>query len=226
MIELQRHDLQYVLARLPKDVRDMISSNPGRLFLAGGFIRAVIAGEVANDIDLFGFQKQFVETQAECFQKTREGSRIHKTANAITVLSPEGRLPVQFITRWTFAEAEALANSFDFTVCKAVVWYSAEAGWKSICDDRFYADLAARRLHYTSPVCEEAGGSMMRAIKYIKRGYTIQPDSLGGVIARLADKVRPDGLQDTAKVITGLLREVDPLLVLDGLTVIDEVHAH
>ena len=50
--------------------------------------------------------------------------------------------------------------------------------------------------------------------------------SLGDVVARLAWKVRESRLAATedgfGKVLGGLLREVDPLLVIDGLEVVDD----
>lgn len=109
-----------------------------------------------------------------------------------------------------------------------MIWYDAETKkFRSIVHANFYADLAAKRLVYTFPVRdEEAGGSMMRVIKFVKRGYNIQARSLGGVIARVAMKVRNDGMSHTetdfAQVVAGLLHEVDPLSIVDGVDLIDE----
>src|SRR3546814_19740900 len=100
-----------------------------------------------------------------------------------------------------------------FTVCQAAVWRTPDGHWCSTCSDRFYVDLAARWLVYTSPVRdEEAGGSMLRVIKYVKRGYSIQVDSLGRVIDRIVSAVDEDRARDVGRsvVIAGLLREVDP----------------
>jgi len=129
---------------------------------------------------------------------------------------------VQVIHRWTYDVAEDLVQSFDFTIAKAAVWFDPVVGWNSMCDETFYPDLAAKRLTYTSPQRnEDAGGSMLRVLKYYQRGYRIPLDSLGAVIARLMsgvefDKIR-EGREETqekqlAKVVTGLLREVDPNL--------------
>ena len=51
-------DLHFVMSRLPHDVRSMVKENG--LFLAGGFIRATIAGEKPSDIDLFGATKDLL----------------------------------------------------------------------------------------------------------------------------------------------------------------------
>lgn len=228
--ELTPNDLRYVVQRLPKDVRQLLSEHPGKLFVGGGFVRATIAGETPSDIDLFGHDKEVLASIANILASRRGNAKQHKTGNAITLLTPD-RLPVQFITRWTFDTAQALTQSFDFTVCQAAIWRGG-AGvsndpWRSCIGAQFYVDLAGRRLVYTSPVRdEEAGGSLLRVIKYVKRGYSIQVSSLGNVVARLAWKVGESRLAATEEgmgvVLGGLLREVDPLLVIDGFDVVDD----
>jgi hypothetical protein len=228
-MQLTSNDLRYVVTRLPRDIRDLLTQNPGKLFLGGGFIRATIAGETPSDIDLFGPDKAFLDAVSSLLASRREGCKVHRTKNAITLLTHD-RLPVQFITRWTFDNAAALVASFDFTVCQAAIYRGGKGDsndpWHSACGENFYVDLAGRRLVYTNPIREEeAGGSMLRVIKYVKRGYSVQVSSLGQVIARLADKVDHRagmGRVDTGQVIAGMLREVDPLLVVDGLDVVDD----
>lgn len=226
MSPLTQNDLHYVVRRLPKDVRELLKTHT--LFVGGGFIRETIAGtNDVRDIDLFGPNKEALQAIAALLTTGRKGAAQHKTDNAITVLCPP-RMPVQFITRWTFEKAEQLVQSFDFTVCQVAIWFDKPTQtWMSMASPGFYPDLAARRLVYTFPQREEeAGGSMMRAIKFLKRGYTIQVASLGGVIARVAMKVRnqPNTSDEAgyARVVTGLLHEVDPLLVVDGLEPIND----
>jgi len=224
MSQLTKTDLNFVLTRCPKDVVELLRTKP--LYLAGGFIRETIAGNKPNDIDLFGNDCEVLRTIALDLAIAR-GVKPFSTKNAVTVLA-HPRLPVQFITRWTFENAELTALSFDFTVCQAVIWYDAKTkSFRSITHENFYADLAAKRLVYTFPVRdEEAGGSMMRVCKFLKRGYNIQARSLGGVIARVAMKVRKDDMShdehNFAQVVAGLLHEVDPLSVVDGVDLIDE----
>lgn len=226
--ELAEHDRRYVAQRLPRDIRDLMKKHAPNLYVGGGFIRATIAGETPSDIDLFGDKKERLELIAADLAASRPGSKVHKTKNAITVLTPD-RLPVQFITRWTFERGADLVASFDFTVCQAAIWRhkSGQGEYCTEIGERFYQDLAARRLHYTSPVREEeAGGSMLRVIKYVKRGYSIQIGSLGAVIGRLVSAMDSDRAENwhltKGQILGGLLREVDPLLVIDGLEVVDD----
>ncbi len=73
MIELQPNDLHFVLARLPKDVHRLLTSHPGRMYLAGGFIRAVIAGETVNDIDLLATTQSSCARLLPCSLKAGKG---------------------------------------------------------------------------------------------------------------------------------------------------------
>jgi hypothetical protein len=239
-------DLRFVLSRCPRDILKLLKENAGTLFLAGGFIRSTVAGEKVSDIDLFGITQEDLLRIAKDLTLARKG-RFFTTNNAITVLSPP-RFPVQFITRWLYAEASELVKSFDFTVCQAVIWAEhlnkgevAEEGkevkkkyrFHSVCSDMFYSDLAAKRLVYTFPQRnEDVGGSLLRAIRFVKKGYNIQAPSLAGVVSRLMGSVRFSAIDNTstpdnierwrAQVITGLLREVDPLTVIDGVDFVDE----
>ena len=72
---------------------------------------------------------------------------------------------------------------------------------------------------------EDAGGSMMRTIKFLKRGYNIQAPSIAGVVSRLIGAVdfnKATTEFKIAEVLTGLLREVDPMVAIDGLDLVDE----
>lgn len=226
-MQLNKDDLRNVVLHLPKDVREQMKRRPAKLFLGGGFIRAVIANEKISDIDLFGHDKDVLIAIGNKLAIDRGDTKTHVTKNAMTVLT-ENRLPIQLITRWLFEKPEDLANSFDFTVCQSVVYYK-DGKWHSIVNESFYSDLAAKRLRYTYPQREEeAGGSMLRVMKYVKRGYSISPESLGGVMARVTKALTDHGNfpfgqeKEIAKLTQAKLREVDPLLIIDGLHIEDD----
>jgi hypothetical protein len=64
---------------------------------------------------------------------------------------------------------------------------------------------------------------MLRMRKFLQRGYGIQAESMAGVISRLTSKL-PIGLTEATRAgeISKLLREVDPLTIVDGCDIIDE----
>jgi len=210
-------DLSWCLRRIPESWRKLMQERPNQLFIAGGFIRSVIANEKVNDVDFFCGSK---DAAAACALATSQGgkNRVISTDNAFTVLTRP--FTAQFIHRWTFTNPLDCIASFDFTIAKAAIWWDGD-NWASSVSPRFYPDLAAKRLVYTSPIRnEEAGGSLLRVLKFYQRGYRIPLDSMGACIARLCKAVefhklhgRP-GTEEweagLAKILTGLLREVDP----------------
>lgn len=219
-MNLLDEDLNYIVRNLPRDVRTLMEKQP--IFLAGGYIRSMIAGEPVNDIDLWGGSASELLRQAELFAAKRQ-VRIIGTDNACTILTL-GKTPVQFITRWAYDDPTELAKSFDYSIASAVIWYDSMLGvWMSYCDEYFYPDLAAKRLRYRNPIRnEDAGGSMLRMTKFLNRGYKISPESMGKVMARLFagfkfDNVDPRNEDWNAKIIISLLREVDPLTLIDGV---------
>lgn len=226
---LSWHDLQWCLRRAPRELLFAMKDFGAEVMVAGGYIRSCVTNDPINDIDCF------VPTKAKALELAMrlvggDQTRIHESPNTFTLRG--FRTPIQIIHRWLFADPQSAILSFDFTIARGAFWWSKEqvneAGtvtrqgqWESVCDSRFYPDLAGKRLIYCNPTrIEEVGGSLLRVLKFYQRGYRIPLDSLGDVIARLMSGVegmekwdRVDGKVDEArlsKVLTGLLREVDP----------------
>jgi hypothetical protein len=224
MRELNPHDLNWAVRCLPVRLRNQMLTCGPKLVLGGGYVRSMVQGEKPNDLDLFTHSaddaKAFAKELADGVKK-----KPYETGNALSVkLSP--RHFVQYIHRWSFPTPEYLLESFDFTIACAAIWFDS-GKWRSLIDDEFYPDLAAKRLVYRSPQRnEDAGGSMLRVLKFYQRGFRIPIDSLGAVLARLVNAVDYKGVEvieghgdsiigDTtekrwAKILTGLLHEVDP----------------
>lgn len=210
MATLNTHDVSWCVRRLPDDVARLMKKQGPAIFLAGGYIRSVIAREDVNDIDLFSPTVDAARANANAIHEGRAGSKFVETGNAFTVT---GKLPVQFIHRWTFEHPQPVIASFDFTIAGAVIWFENGA-WCSLADDRFYEDLAAKRLVYSAPERhEDAGGSLLRVLKFYQRGYRIPLDSLSAVITRLVSGLDRGATDDVlAASILVKLREVDPAI--------------
>lgn len=222
LAQLTSEHLRYVVTRTPRDIRDLLTEFHGKLYIGGGFIRETLSGSPPQDIDLFVDTAETASAVEAVLVAKRPGTKVHRSKNAITLVS-DNRLPVQIITRWLFDGPSNLVRSFDFTVCQSAVWRegkSSNSRWRSSCSARFYQDLATRSLVYTNPKREEeAGGSFLRVLKFLKRGYNVQVGTLTDVIVRLTDasdeECERSGIPRAASVYS-LLREVDPLLVVDG----------
>jgi len=230
-MELNSPDLRRVIRMTPKAVLNLMKERG--LILAGGAIRNIVRGDPASDLDLFAATQETLKDAAHQLVRDWGADRIWKTENAWTVFA-QGRHPVQFIMRWKFGNPEDCIKSFDFTACQAAVWF-ADGRWLSATAKSFYADCASRRLTYTSPEREEeAAGSMMRVRKFLAKGWHIDAENLAAVMARVFAKIdleaveEPDGGWQHSKearlafVISGLLREVDPLTPVDGLEAAEE----
>jgi len=211
-MKLDIQDLRWALTRMPSNLKSVMREKEwhNNIFVGGGFLRSIVAGEPVNDVDVF--VKSVKDAELLAYLLCKDKKDIHKTENAFTI---KGKMCIQIIHRWVFEKPEDVSNSFDFTICCAVFFYNGET-FDSFCDDRFYIDLASKRLVYRCPVRnEDPGGSMLRVLKYYQKGYRIPLNSLGDVIARLLKSVDPERVDinhepSVSKVITGLLREVDP----------------
>lgn len=219
--QLGKYDLLFATRRLPAVVRAALKEPAfaGKLIVAGGYLRSVVSREEISDIDLFVPSKEFSTQVENYFLNKKYTSTI--TPNAVTLKKP-GNLVIQIINRWVYQAPTEIVPSFDFTIARAAMWFDGLM-WQSEVDPDFYQDLAAKRLVYCRPERnEDAGGSMLRVLKFYRRGYTMPLDSLGAVIARLVKDVDFEAIHksygsvpadkeaQTGKVLTGLLREVDP----------------
>jgi hypothetical protein len=193
MIPLNPLALDVCVERLPKFVIDTLEYYGGKVIVAGGFLRSVIAGEPVKDIDLFVDNQITAENIVVDF--TREGGRsVTRTANAITlrfsgdgVTATKHEPPIQIITRWTYTKPEDVIASFDFTIAQAGLWFDGE--WKGVCSKTFMVDLSLKQLVYTSPLRnEDCAGSLCRVLKFVKRGYNIDTKNMSAVITRLVSK--------------------------------------
>jgi len=224
-------DLLWITNRLPKLVRAVLKKHPKQLIIAGGYIRSCVSREEVNDIDLFVPSQEIADLVAAHLTENNI-ARIHKSENALTIIGH--KYTIQIITRWTYAEPQEVIPSFDFTIARATVWWE-ESGWQSLCDERFYCDLAAKRLVYCNPERnEDAGGSILRVLKFYQRGYSMPLGSLAAVIARLLKGVpdinwdkraimdRSSWEKQVGGVLLGLLREVDPQIDPDHISHLPE----
>lgn len=215
---LRDYDVLRITRRLDERVINVLKAYPNEIFLTGGFIRAIVAGEPPNDVDLIVKDIHVAGVAAGQLQGDSKRPVI-KTDNAYTL--PKYRPVVQVIHRWTYDNPKACLAEFDFTIACAALWWDGSA-WRSLCHDNFYSDLAAKRLVYLAPQRhEDAGGSMLRLLKFYRRGYTAPLTTVAAVMTRTFAGVRDqalvrwtydDGLEDAdiARYVTGLLHEVDP----------------
>lgn len=199
MLELCKNDLDWALRKIPNSLKYQIEKDLKYhpYLIAGGFIRSCVSGERINDIDVFTHSKEAAQNFADKFCSR---NRQFVSENAIS-FNVEGS-NVQVIYKWTFNSPEEIIAHFDFTIAQAVLWCIDKNKWNSMISDNFYQDLAAKRLVYTNPDNPEAGGSMLRMIKFVRRGYNPTLTTIAQIIGNLAERPPKDFFDK--------LKEVDP----------------
>lgn len=209
MRTLDRKDLSWAVKLLPYEVKNLMERYKASIVLGGGYLRSTIGNEKVNDLDLFTSSPEQSKLFADLLA-SQVKTKVYQTPNAYSVKLPNAY--VQFIHRWTFPSPESLLDSFDFTIACAAIWVNSSGKWTSLADDSFYSDLAAKRLNYRSPIRnEDAGGSLLRVLKYYQRGYRIPLDSLAFVLARVFHAVEGGHSEsDTGREILKQLILVDP----------------
>lgn len=187
-MKLKDKDVQKVVDKLPYELIDLMKAEG--IFLAGGAIHAVIAGEEVKDFGMFTTSKEYARRLTEWLISSFNNEDYLETENAFTVKDCMGLIPdIQFIHRWTFNNEWELIGSFDYTIAQAAIWFE-NGDWKSVAAPSFYDDLEAKQLVYTAPDREEEpGGSLLRMRKFLRMGYDISSYDMAKVISRLLNGV-------------------------------------
>lgn len=185
--------LRQVVGALPEEIKEVLFVHQREFFIAGGAIRAIIAGEPVKDIDIFTTSLDAVPQAIERYLQefTPWGCwKESKTPCTRTVtISNCAVPPVQFVNNIAYESPEHCVRQFDFTICQAALWHNGDE-WCSLCSHEFLRDVAAKQLVYTSPDRLEApGGSLWRAFKYAQRGYSISQSELARIVLRLNEKL-------------------------------------
>jgi len=205
MTVLHPDDVQACRDLLPDSLLNEMKKLGNRVFVAGGCIRAVVARESVNDIDVFteatiDADKLARKISIHCdpddsFSTVEED--IHKTEYSWTIDTKP--IQVQIIRAWNYATAQKVIDSFDFTISQAAIWWE-NGSWNSVCSNTFYSDLAARRIRYTgNPVLDGANplNSALRVLKFYELGYVIDGFSYKQVV-RMATPAIPSSVAASA----------------------------
>lgn len=178
-VRLDDRDLETCVTRLPKTLRALMTVAPGKLVVAGGYIASMVRGEQPRDVDVFcDCVDDAVATAGDL-----EPGAVMKNGLVTTIYL--GGVPVQFIGAWKFEETGEMLRHFDFTICQAALIFSGR--WEGFVSARFYPDLAARRLVYTCPPNAKPISSFHRALKFSRRGYTIEKKSTDLIASAMVD---------------------------------------
>jgi hypothetical protein len=188
-MKLFKEDVDKIVNKIPEKLKTYLKGNihsgVPKLYIAGGFIKSIILNENPYDIDVFGIDYNTIKQAS--MELSIDGKTPIKTDNAFTLTNHE--IPVQFITKYFFKDSLNLIDAFDYTICQAAIWYNlgfneiGDNGFSSVCSDRFYADIAAKRLVYVKPDDNDVGGTILRLVKFLNRGYNISRSELSKILS-------------------------------------------
>lgn len=211
---------------VPEPVKKVLTNC--RCYLAGGFIRSFFdhtipvkklkkAGELTShkvcellaekDIDLDIFCKDKDQAMEVAQELGLESIKV--TENSVYGrLYPTG-IMVQCIYRWGAPSAEEVIGGFDFVCCQAVI-LNRNGHFHMIYHKAFRDNTYRKILSYTQPVRdEEPAGSLVRALKYVGRGYKLPGAELAKLVFRAlyGQEPNPDK-QELIKQVTKSIQKV------------------
>jgi len=147
-------------------------------YVAGGFIRSYYAREKASDMDIFFIDESSFNTAIK--KISNEWEMVSHTSKAVTFVN-QGKV-VQFISL-LYGKEEDVLSLFDFTICSISVNIKSNV---LILHDKFFEHLAGKEL--VVETLDSPFSSLLRVIKYIKKGYFISCENLARIVLKCNDK--------------------------------------
>jgi hypothetical protein len=170
--KLPKAFVREVLGALPEGVVEVMRNAGPSITLAGGFIRATLAGETPRDVDLFVNEHDKAQRLIQCFET--EQKNVFRSDNAFTQKTPGVECPIQAVFRWSFVQPTELLNFFDFSIACAAIWHNGTR-FTSVARIEFEGDVKAKTLRFMHPErpkgLDDLNASFARAHKFFGLGY-------------------------------------------------------
>lgn len=189
-------DIKRVVKSLPEKVRTMMRMHPGKVVVAGGFIRAIVSADTPHDIDIF------IDKESNANDWTTEVDLSFKSMDMHLLVTntkdANAKNELQIIWRYKYTEPYQIIDQFDFTVVKAAIWFDEgdkdhKPNFVGICHERFYRDLARKLLVYICDKDAERPQSLQRLLKYAHYGYVMEPKSLAEMFVKICLSLKLEG---------------------------------
>lgn len=162
---------EYLLLKYlgPEAIKGLRSCNA---IIAGGAITALFTGQKIRDWDIY------FKNAADCHQAVTwfgiNGTLANETDTSKSYHLGKQEKPYQLIVMSDlFGDPETIFNYYDFTVCMAAYQFCEDGKEEGfVFGDDFFKHIGQRRLVFHTgtmfPIC-----SMLRVMKYIKKGFFI-----------------------------------------------------
>lgn len=170
--KLPKSFVREVLDALPDGVADAMRNTGPGVVLAGGFIRAIRAGERPRDVDLFVNEHDKAQELIKRFEPNQ--GKVYRSDNAFTQKTEGVDFPVQAIFRWSFIRPTQLLSFFDFSIARAAIWHDGKR-FTSVATCEFEKDCERKLLRFMHPErpkgLDDLNMSFLRAFKFYGLGY-------------------------------------------------------
>jgi hypothetical protein len=161
---------EQILQALPKSIRESKGC-----WVAGGFVRDTIAGLEPRDIDLFITKDKRYAFQSSLTFKPSDKPSVFETK--------AGGRNVQLITVESGDVPSFVAQRFDFVCCTGAIELGKGNG--EYFHSEFKRDVDERVLRLNNPL-SLVPSSILRILKLVARGWTIEPETMAKAIASIA----------------------------------------
>lgn len=204
-------EFNLLVGRLAAAVRAVLVSSGG--ILAGGALISLWNNEEPRDYDIWYSDEVGASLGAELYTSYGGGVALKTSSSVLTAPAWLVGLtikvpPVQFIWLYERLDAWEVLKTFDFSVCKAALWYdSAKCRWTGIHVEDWFMDVENKVLEYVSGAWNP-GGALQRAMKYSKRGYVLGVASLNRILVDVIKTSEICDLEDweISKKLAGSVR--------------------
>ena len=160
------NELLKISRTVDQSILSVLKYYSSNLALGGESIRAILMGEEVKEFDIYIKDNQDI-TPEDVIDYLKEWEQV---------------LPykLKFVVR-EFADIHSLIDGMDYTIDSAALMYN-NGTWSIYCHDDFFKDNAMKII-----TCAEVGGvsSLMKAIGYIKKGYTVNNVELSEILAEV-----------------------------------------
>lgn len=167
-MDIGYNELTKIIRAVDQSLLSALKYYDSNIALGGESIRAILMGEDVEEYDIY--IKDYEDITPE---------------DIINYLEEwEQSLPykIKFIIR-EFNNIHDLIEGMDYTIDSAALTYN-EGSWLAYCNDNFYKDNALKNIK-----CSEVGGvgALLKAIKYIKKGYTVNNVELAEILSQVVN---------------------------------------
>jgi len=175
---------------LPEWLRHHVESGYKRnLSIAGGFVRDTIGGYPVKDIDVFFWSDGQLNDAKEV--ASIHGGELTVTPQSYTYASKSGEHPpVSLIKDIGCPIFNDRIQDFDFECCMGEITFYRGA-WEGCMSEQFLDDVKAKRLTFTGQVSfpdDNGIGAMIRAVKFVGRGWSIDTPNLLAIGMNIREK--------------------------------------